>query len=197
MMTECVRREDRVLIENKRKFILCRASSGHKHALEEIFADPTIGSQLEDTKMASEVSVLRQFVRWMDVDPDRALYGYGHVLLAQDSLAIEDLLLTDQLLRNSRSVVERRKYVKLVEDVRASGGTVHVFSSLHVSGKQLNQLSGIAAILRYPMPEIAAGEIEDDHHEGGESGLPDEFAEDASDEEYDPEKRIREDTGFN
>mmetsp|Transcript_9704 Transcript_9704/g.14406 ORF Transcript_9704/g.14406 Transcript_9704/m.14406 type:complete len:96 (+) Transcript_9704:187-474(+) len=37
MMAECVRRDDRPLIENKSKFVLCRASSGHKHALEEVF----------------------------------------------------------------------------------------------------------------------------------------------------------------
>ena len=30
----------------------------------------------------------------------------------------------------------RRKYVNLVDSVKASGGTVHVFSSLHVSGER-------------------------------------------------------------
>ncbi len=29
-----------------------------------------------------------------------------------------------------------------------------IFSSLHVSGEQLALLSGVAAILRYPLPEI-------------------------------------------
>lgn len=43
---ESVRREDRSLIENKSKFVVCRASSGHKHALEEVFADPNVMSQM-------------------------------------------------------------------------------------------------------------------------------------------------------
>jgi protein pelota len=43
---ESVRREDRPLIENKSKFVVCRASSGHKHALEEVFADPNVMSQM-------------------------------------------------------------------------------------------------------------------------------------------------------
>lgn len=34
-----------------------------------------------------------------------------------------------------------------------------VFSAMHVSGEQLNQLSGIAAILRFPLPELEDMEI--------------------------------------
>jgi len=35
--------------------------------------------------------------------------------------------------------------------VKAKGGKVFIFSSLHVSGEQLHQLGGVAAILRFPM----------------------------------------------
>ena len=39
------------------------------------------------------------------------------------------------------------------------GGTVYVFSTMHVSGQQLQQVSGVAAILRYPLPDL--DELED------------------------------------
>jgi protein pelota len=42
MLQESVRRDDRPFIENKSKFVLCKASSGHKHALEEVFSDPAM-----------------------------------------------------------------------------------------------------------------------------------------------------------
>jgi protein pelota len=45
------RSDDRVLIENKSKFVLCKASSGHKHALEEVLQDPAVTSQMADTKV--------------------------------------------------------------------------------------------------------------------------------------------------
>lgn len=51
-------------------------------------------------------------------------------------------------------VARRAAYVALADGVRAGGGVVHVFSSMHVSGEQLNQLTGIAAILRFPLPEL-------------------------------------------
>jgi protein pelota len=50
-------------------------------------------------------------------------------------------------------VHKRQQYINLVEQVRGQGGTVLIFSSLHTSGEQLNQLTGIAAILNFPLPE--------------------------------------------
>jgi protein pelota len=60
---EAVKRDDRPIIENKNKFILCKASSGHKHALEEVFADPNIAARMTDTKVAKEVQILGKFMR--------------------------------------------------------------------------------------------------------------------------------------
>ena len=40
----------------------------------------------------------------------------------------------------SADVPTRERYVRLVESVRNSGGTVRVFSSLHVSGERAFQL---------------------------------------------------------
>ena len=60
---------------------------------------------------------------------------------------------------------ERRKWVGMVEEVKKAGGEVLIFSSIHESGKQLDQLTGVAAILNFPMAEI-----EDDEEDlvGGE-----------------------------
>jgi protein pelota len=40
MIEYAVRSDDKELLENKAKFILCHASSGHKHALDEVLNDP-------------------------------------------------------------------------------------------------------------------------------------------------------------
>ena len=62
--------------------------------------------------------------------------------------AIETLLISDKLFR-CQDVNRRKKFVKLVDDVREFGGDVKIFSSMHVSGEQLDQLTGLCAILRY------------------------------------------------
>ena len=48
----------------------------------------------------------------------------------------------------------RKQYVDLMESVKMNGGNVYKFSSLHTSGEQLNNYTGIAAILRFPMADI-------------------------------------------
>lgn len=159
LLTQSVKRDDRPFIEHKSKFLLCRASSGHKHALEEVFADSQIMSQLTDTKFAQEVSTLQTFFRTMDTQPDQAYYGYAHVHRANEEMAIDSLLVTDALFRSS-DLVTRKQYVQLVESVRANGGKVFIFSSLHVSGQQLGQVSGVAAILRYPLPDLDQLELD-------------------------------------
>ena len=188
MQQESVKREDRALIENKQKFVLCKASSGHKHALEEVFGEESIMARMENTKVAKEVNVLNRFMRMMESDPDRAYYGFDHVAKANEQLAIDSLLVTDELFRSS-DVRTRRTYVKLVESVRENGGTVYIFSSLHVSGQQLQQVSGVAAILRFPMPDLdELEELAQQHGENQGSSSDNE-----EQEEEDPERRMRED----
>jgi hypothetical protein len=58
----------------------------------------------------------------------------------------------------SQNVGERRKWVGVVEEVKSAGGEVLIFSSIHESGKQLDQLTGVAAILNFPLPEIESDE---------------------------------------
>ncbi|ORX46326.1 hypothetical protein DM01DRAFT_1410686 [Hesseltinella vesiculosa] len=156
---QAVKTDNKVLFENRSKFISIHCSSGHKHALNEVMQEPSIQAKLADTKAAREVQALESFYQMLNSDPDRAFYGYNHVALAHDRGAISTLLVTDELFR-SADIQTRTKYVRLVEDVRAANGRVFIFSSLHVSGEQLNQLTGVAAILTFPIPDI-----EDEPHD--------------------------------
>ncbi|KAJ1553092.1 hypothetical protein HK096_009257, partial [Nowakowskiella sp. JEL0078] len=54
MFREAVKSENKVLLENKSKFVRVHCSSGRKHALQEILQDPIIQSQLSDTKFSKE-----------------------------------------------------------------------------------------------------------------------------------------------
>lgn len=100
-------------------------------------------------------------------DEQRAWYGPDHVALAVDRGAVGTLLISDELFRASDPEV-RKRYVTLVEDVREKRGEVLIFSSMHESGQrayyivdelrllmivlaELNQITGIAAILTFPL----------------------------------------------
>lgn len=153
LLLEAERRELRSIIENKSRIVLAHASSGYKHSLGEVLDAPNVMSLIKDTKAAQEVKALKDFHEMMSNDSTRACYGPKHVEVANEQLAIQTLLITDELFRNA-DILTRRKYVELIESVKNTGGTAHIFSSMHVSGEQLAQLSGIAAVLRFPMPEL-------------------------------------------
>ncbi|CEG82923.1 Putative Translation factor pelota [Rhizopus microsporus] len=150
---QAVKTGNKTVLESKSKFILIHCSNGHKHALTEIMQDPTLQVKLADTKAAREVQALDKFYEMMNMDPDRAFYGFDHVSKANERGAVGTLLVTDELFR-SADIDTRKKYVALVEQVRAQNGNVYVFSSMHASGEQLNQLTGVAAILNFPVPDI-------------------------------------------
>jgi len=133
----------------------------------------------------------QEFFKAFRADSDRAYYGYRHTRLAADRGAVKTLLISDGLFR-AREPEVRRAYVRLVADVEAAGGEVRVFSSAHVSGEQLSQITGVAALLRFPIPDMdeasavyattvhhhrhgvgvggAAGEGEEEGAAGGGSG---------------------------
>lgn len=153
MFAQAIKLEQKVLTENKSKFLLVHSSSGFKHSLQEVLTDPAISSRLSDTKATSEVRALESFYTMLQNEPDRAFYGIDHVERANDMLAIETLMVTDNLFR-STNLAERKRFVNLVESVRDNNGDAKIFSSLHVSGEQLSLLSGVAAILRFPLPDL-------------------------------------------
>ncbi|XP_061970445.1 protein PELOTA 1 [Populus nigra] len=153
LLLEAERRQLRPIIENKSRIVLVHTSSGYKHSLKEVLDAPNAMNMIKDTKAAQEVRVLKDFFDMLSNDPDRACYGPKHVEVAHERMAVQTLLITDELFRNA-DIPMRKKYVNLVNSVKGSGGTVHIFSSMHASGEQLAQLTGIAAILRFPLPEL-------------------------------------------
>lgn len=143
----------KVLLDNRSKFLPIHCSSGFKHSIKEMFEDQNLATRLTDTKALGEVNAITSFYKMLKTEPSRAFYGVKHIEKAVESEAIDTLLICDSLFR-SQDVSERKRYVKIVDSVKENNGTVKIFSSLHVSGEQLRQLTGIAAILRFPMPDI-------------------------------------------
>ena len=63
---------------------------------------------------------------------------------------------------SSTDLAERRRYISLVELAQANGARTLIFSTLHPSGEQLGHMTGIAAILRYPLSDLEAEVAEEE-----------------------------------
>jgi len=165
MYQQAVKTDNKLLFENKSKFLLVHSSSGFKHSLKEVLADSSVQAKLTDTKASEEVRCLESFYKMLKNEPAKAFYGPKHIALAIESEAVEVLLICDKLFR-AQNVRDRAKYVEMVDRVRDVGGEVKIFSSLHVSGEQLEQLGGLCAILRFPMAELEDTDDSDSDSEG-------------------------------
>ena len=66
-------------------------------------------------------------------------------------MAVETLLISDKLFR-AKDVEKRKFYVNMHDHAKRDGLQVVVFGSTSAAGTRLNDLTGIAAILRFEMP---------------------------------------------
>ncbi|KAG6452718.1 hypothetical protein O3G_MSEX007757 [Manduca sexta] len=160
MIQQAIKTDNKLLLDNRGKFLLVKAASGFKHSLKEVLQEPAVLAKISDTKAAGEVKLLESFYTMLQLEPAKAFYGKKHIDKANEAQAIETLMISDKLFR-CQDIQKRKEYVAIVDSVRENGGDVRIFSSMHVSGEQLDQLTGIAAVLRFPMPELEDSDAED------------------------------------
>ncbi|KAF2822466.1 hypothetical protein CC86DRAFT_372974 [Ophiobolus disseminans] len=169
---EATRTTNKPLLALIPSIVVAHSSSEHIHALSDILSSPTIASKLSDTKYARETALMDQFTTLMRHDDGRAWYGPREVERAVDKGGVGrggGVLMISNALFRAQDVDERRRWVKLVDRVRdIEGGEVRVFSSLHESGKRLEGLGNIAAILTYPIEDLddEDGDLDEGDQEG-------------------------------
>lgn len=86
----------------------------------------------------------------MALTEDKVTYGPKSVQKALKEMAVETLLISDKLFR-SKDVEKRKFYVNMHDHAKRDGLNVVVFGSTSAAGTRLNDLTGIAAILRFEM----------------------------------------------
>ncbi|KAA1067536.1 Translation factor pelota [Puccinia graminis f. sp. tritici] len=150
ILAQAIKANNKAIITSKSKFQRIYTPTIHLQSLNQILSTPEILNQLKDTKYSKEIQALNKFQKMLEEDVQRALYGEVHVDRAAERAAIGSLLISDSLFRNP-DPEKRKKFIKLTESVQQFGGEVLVFSSMHSTGTRLNELTGVAAILTYPL----------------------------------------------
>jgi len=140
-------------LDNKNKILVTHSSTGYLQGLEEVLADPQLQKKLSDTKFLEESEALLRFQRALNDDDGRAWYGLEEITKALNLDAVRYLMVSDELFR-SDDIETRKQYIDLTERAKQMGAKVYIFSSLHELGIQLNQLTGVAALLKYPIPDL-------------------------------------------
>lgn len=170
ILDEASRIANKAVLGNKANFIVIHSSSGHLHSLNEVLKSPEVLAKLKDTKYARETKLMDTFMELLRKDDGRAWYGKKEVEKAVEKGAVGrggGTLLIGNALFRSQVIGERKRWVTLVDRVKEEGGDARVLSSDHESGKRLEGLGGIAAILTFPILDID----EDEDSPQGSNGV--------------------------
>jgi len=96
---------------------------------------------VENTRVAVETKIVESLFEEIAKNGNFA-YGFDEVENALDAGAIETLLVTDKLVRT-------KKADGLLEKAKKTKSKFIIISTVHESGKKLEGLGGVAALLRY------------------------------------------------
>lgn len=112
--------------------------------------DEKVRERLNDTKFAEEVAVLNRFSEMFRTAPNRVTYGEKSIAYCLEQGAIDVLLVSDKLIRGKTADM-RKRIIQLMDAVKESGGKSFLFSSLHPSGQQLNNV-GLGGSVESSLP---------------------------------------------
>lgn len=153
IMQYATQEQNRNILDNESMFLVAHSSTGYMQGITEVLKNPIYANKLQDTKYSHEANVMDSFMKHLNEDDYKAWYGEQEVFKAAELGAIDELLITD-LLARSPDLSQRKKYMDLMKSIESLGGKVIIFSTLHISGEELDRLTGIACILKYPIPEL-------------------------------------------
>ncbi|TVY85319.1 Protein dom34 [Lachnellula suecica] len=158
------RTANKAVLSNASNFVVIHSSSGHLHSLNEVLTSPEVLSKLSDTKYAKETRYMDDFMTLLRKDDGKAWYGPTEVEKAVEKGAVgpTGILLINNSLFRSQDIGTRKRWVTLVDKVKEGGGEARILSSDHESGKRLEGLGGIAAILTFPLEDLDDEEDDDD-----------------------------------
>ena len=157
-----VRKGDKKLLAQRKNLLVVHSSTGQAHELAEVLKSPEVKARLADTQYARETQLMERFMELLRKADSKAWYGPKEVEAAVEQGAVGRgggvLMISNKLFR-AQDVRARQRWVNLVDRVRdVEGGEVRILSSEHESGKRLESISGIAAILTFPLPDLDVDE---------------------------------------
>lgn len=128
----------------KRSFVFHTGQAGMT-GIHELMKRGLGAEVLKDSRVAEEVNLVEKILEEIGKD-GLVTYGPSHVRRAANAGAVELLLVIDTKVREA-------DMEPVMRSVEMSRGRVVVVSEHHEGGKKLESLGGMAALLRYKIPE--------------------------------------------
>jgi len=116
--------------------------------INEAIRSGVLTKTLKNARMAEETKHVEEVLARLGIGKSDATYGLTEVTKATQYGAVERLLITDTLLRESPDE-KRLELEKVMRQAEEKAGQITVVSTEHEAGHKLESLGGIAALLRF------------------------------------------------
>ena len=132
----------------KRKIVLATCNTAEKPAIQEILNRDEIKKVLEDQRFSKEVQLVEQLLSEISKN-QKAVYGFSQTKTAVDSGAVENLLITTDIIHAKKQEDSFEEINKLMQQTEKMQGQISIINSKNQAGRKLDSLGGIAGLLRY------------------------------------------------
>jgi len=124
------------------------ASSGTESGILETLKSKELMSLKKNIKILKESEKIEEILMLLSTDPDLIAIGSNEVSQAAQKGAVKELFCVDILIRGATKD-QKLEIEKILTNVENQGGKIYILSSDHPTGKQINDLGSLVAILRY------------------------------------------------
>ncbi|MEM2718112.1 MAG: mRNA surveillance protein pelota [Candidatus Bathyarchaeia archaeon] len=125
-------------------------NSAGRSGIYEALRSGILSKALQHMRVIEESSAVEEILKRLGMGRGDVTYGLSGVERAASLGAVEELLVTDELIRASSDEV-MLLLEGLIRSVEDKGGRVRIISVEHEAGAKLKSLGGIAALLRFPL----------------------------------------------
>ncbi|MCX8171270.1 MAG: mRNA surveillance protein pelota [Candidatus Bathyarchaeota archaeon] len=125
-------------------------NSAGRSGIYEAMRSGILSKALQHIRVVEEASAVEEVLKRLGAGRGDVTYGLSEVERAVSLAAVEEILVTDELIRGSAED-EMLLLEGLIRSVEDKGGKVRIISVEHEAGAKLKALGGIAALLRFPI----------------------------------------------
>ena len=136
-----------------KKIKLEEVKSSGKRAFQELISAGSLEKLLKESRLQKEIKLVEKLLAEIAKDSGLAVYGLTLVKKAASLGAIETLLITDKTINEFREKEQYTLLEDLIEKTERNKGHVFIIPKQNESGKKLQGLTGIAALLRFKIEE--------------------------------------------
>jgi len=109
-----------------------------------------------EIRLNQEINLINEVLEHLGRGTGKTVYGWQEIRRAVQFGAVEKLLILDKFFREAPAE-QRRELEMIMRQVETQKGLVELFSADHQAGKQLQGLGGMAALLRFALPDAIKG----------------------------------------